>query len=191
MVRSQNLIVVVAHCLLFTLLFPGPAAADIELFGANLLLQAIRAQDLPEVESITIRGGNLEIFDAEQRTPIIHAAVVGNSDIVELLTKNRAKVNHRDKQGNTALFYAAGSGHIDVMEVLLEYGGKPDLDNKQGQTPLITAAAKGQISAVQLLLDRKADATHRDYTGRSALMWAEWNRRNDIVALLRKAGVRE
>ena len=177
--------------LFFVLCFARPVAADIELFAGNPLFDSIRAQDLPAVEAIAVRGGNLEVFDAEQRTPIIYAAVVGNSDIVELLIKSRAEINHRDKHGNTALFYAAGNGNVDVMEVLLENAARIDLDNRQGLTPLINAAAKGQVAAVQLLLDRRADPNRRDYTGRTALMWAEWNRRKIVVDMLRKAGGRE
>ena len=39
--------------------------------------------------------------------------------------------------------------------------------------------------------ERRADATRRDYTGRTALMWADWNRKAAVTRLLRRAGVRE
>ena len=53
------------------------------------------------------------------------------------------------------------------------------------------AARQGDLPMVQLLLDRGADTTLRDYTGRSAMMWAEWNNRKLVVQLFRKAKVRE
>ena len=44
---------------------------------------------------------------------------------------------------------------------------------------------------VQVLLAKGCDVTRRDYTGRTALMWAEWSRKNGIVRALKHAGVRE
>lgn len=187
MARMQNLLALLAALIVLS----GPAAADIELFGSDPLFAAIRAQNLPEVEALAIRGENLEIRGLEDRTPIIYAALLGNPDIIVILIRNRARVDHRDKLGNTALFYAASRGDLDSMQVLLEATAKPDLENRQGMTPMMTAASKGHVNAVQLLLDNRADATRRDYTGRTAMMWAEWNRRPNVVALLRNAGIRE
>ena len=187
MARLQNLFALLAALILLS----GPAAAEIELFGSAPLFSAIRAQNLQEVEALAVRSENLEILGLEDRTPIIYAALLGNPDIIDVLIKNRARVDHRDKLGNTALFYAATRGDLDSMQVLLEGNATPDLENRQGVTPMMTAAGKGHVNAVQMLLDRKADATRRDYTGRTAMMWAEWNRRPDVVALLRNAGIRE
>jgi ankyrin repeat protein len=55
----------------------------------------------------------------------------------------------------------------------------------------MAAATQGHVPVVQALLAKGADATRRDYTGRTALMWAEWSRKAAVVAALRQAGVRE
>lgn len=167
------------------------ARAEIELFSGNPLMAAIRAQNVQEVEGFAVRGEHLEAVDAEDRTPIIYSALIGNAEIVEILIKHRVRINHKDKLGNSALFYAAGRDDHDSLELLLTGGADPNIENRQGLTPLMTAAANGAVEAVRILLDRKADATRRDYTGRTALMWAEWNRRRDVVSLMRNAGVRE
>jgi ankyrin repeat protein len=49
----------------------------------------------------------------------------------------------------------------------------------------------GHLDVVQLLLATGANPNLRDYTGRTALMWADWNRKSIIARILRKAGVRE
>ena len=43
------------------------------------------------------------------------------------------------------------------------------------------AASQGRNEIVRLLLKGKADPSWRDYTGRTALMWAEWNRKTNIA----------
>ena len=65
------------------------------------------------------------------------------------------------------------------------------IENRQGITPLMVAASQGSLESLQLLLAKGCDTTRRDYTGRTALMWAEWSRKNRIVRALKHAGVRE
>ena len=52
----------------------------------------------------------------------------GHLDIVKLLLKKGANVNHKDNANMTCLHYAYRSGHYDVAEYLLEYGAK--INNK-------------------------------------------------------------
>jgi ankyrin repeat protein len=174
-----------------SLLMAGPAAADIELFGGNPLLDAITANDDAQVARLLRRGDSPEVADFEGRSAIIYAAVSGNVDIIDLLIKKRVDVNHRDSLGNTALFYAASQQRIDAMQVLIEAGADKNAENRQGMTPLMSAASLGHVEAMLTLLDAGADATRHDYTGRTALMWAEWNRHRDVVRLLKAKGIRE
>ena len=53
------------------------------------------------------------------------------------------------------------------------------------------AASQGRVGIVRVLLKYGVDVSKRDYTGRTALMWAEWNRRNFITNLLREARAKE
>ena len=82
-------------------------------------------------------------------------------------------------------------GHVDAVETLIERGVDVNSENRRGITPLMIAASQGRNQIVRLLLQHKADTARRDYTGRTALMWAEWNRKPQIVKLLRAAGIRE
>ena len=177
--------------LLLALALSLPALAEIELFGGNPLLEAIKANDPQRVETAITNGEKVNVQDFDGRSPLIYATLVGNLDIIDILTKRSAQVNHQDKLGNTALFYAANRGDVDIGEALIEAGAKKDIDNRQGITPLMIAAKLGNLDVLQLLLAKGANPNLRDFTGRSALMWAEWNRKSTVVRVLRKAGVRE
>jgi len=168
-----------------------PAAADIELFGGNPLLEAIKSNDPRRVETVLAGSANVEIPDFDGRRPLIYAALVGNLDILDILIKRSAVLNHRDKLGNSALFYAASQGDAEIAEALIAAGANKDIENRQGLTPLMAAAKLGHQDVVQLLLAKGANPNRTDYTGRTALMWADWNRKSAVARILRQAGVRQ
>jgi ankyrin repeat protein len=53
----------------------------------------------------------------------------------------------------------------------------------------MAAARDGNLPAVEALLAGKANPQLRDFTGRSALGWAETSRSRLVAARLRKAGL--
>ena len=176
------------YSLLFFCIFVFPIAsphADIELFGDNPILAAIKSNDLEGVKVAIARGEKVEVEDFDGRNSIIYA------DIIEFLAAQRISITHRDKLGNSALYYAADQGHIDAIVVLIEKGAAINSENRRGITPLMIAASQGRVDIVRVLLKYGVDVSKRDYTGRTALMWAEWNRRNFIIKLLREAGAKE
>jgi uncharacterized protein len=172
-------------------LWPLPAAAQVELFKSDRLIDATISNDYELAKSELIKGHIPDPVDSYRRTPLIIAAMAGNPDLVELLVKYKANLNTRDEAGAGAFHYAAARGHTDVVEMLVELGAKINIENRQGMTPLMVAAADGKIEIVQILLNSKADATRNDFTGRSALMWAERNGRRNVIRLLRQAGIKE
>jgi ankyrin repeat protein len=44
---------------------------------------------------------------------------------------------------------------------------------------------------VRLLISKGADMTKSDYTGRTALMWAEATRRSAAISALKQAGAKQ
>jgi ankyrin repeat protein len=132
----------VAAALVMLMLVPimaRPAAADIELFGGNPLFEAIKANDPKRVEAAFAAAESIEVQDFDGRSPLIYAALVGSLDILDILIKRSAKINHRDKLGNSALFYAASQGDTEIGEALLAAGANKDIENRQGITPLMKA----------------------------------------------------
>lgn len=168
-----------------------PVVADIELFGGNPLFEAIKANNTEQVEAAIVAGEDVEVQDFDGRRALIYAAMIGSLDILDMLIRRSANVNHRDKLGNAALYYAASQGDAEIAAALIAAGANKDTENRQGITPLMVAAKLGHLDVVQVLIAKGADPKKRDYTGRTALMWADWNRKSTIGRYLRQAGVQE
>jgi len=52
------------------------------------------------------------------------------------------------------------------------------------------AAGRGRVDVIRLLLERGASVAKQDFTGRDALSWAQDNRQNAIIPILRQAGAK-
>ncbi|PYH64493.1 ankyrin [Aspergillus vadensis CBS 113365] len=88
----------------------------------NSLLKGLKLDDLNEQ-------------DEDGRTPMSHAAELGNAWAVNKLIKAGADPYRRDKNGRSALSWAAQFGHKELIELLSwDVGFSDDKDN-QGWTP--------------------------------------------------------
>jgi ankyrin repeat protein len=172
---------------------PSGSFADVEIIGGNPLYDPLIAGDTVKVERILATGAAYAdtSLDNTRKTALMLVSSAGNEEMVALLLKYKAKTDLRDQIGNTALAYAALRGHVEVAELLVAAGAAVDIDNRQGMTPLMIAAQQGQAEFVRFLIKKGADAKRVDYTGRTALAWAEYNRRSAAVAALKQAGVKE
>jgi len=75
-----------------------------------------------------------------------------------------------------------------MVETILNKAPDVDAVDRNGETALIKAARVGNREIVSRLIEAKADLDHQDYTGKSALGYAQDNRRTRVVADLKKAG---
>jgi uncharacterized protein len=132
-------------------------------------------------------------------TPLHMAAENGNKDMAELLMKNRADINARDRKGWTALHVAARNGRKDVAELLLANNAAVNArDNLAtpfgmigGNTPLHFAALNGHKAIAELLLSHKADINAKDNDGKTPMKLAAEKGKTDMVELLRQHGGHE
>lgn len=115
-------------------------------------------------------------------------------------------LNHlecRDKNGETAFHHAATNAYHDDLRLLAEVGadvnarvvsqypyrGYPSQREKNGDTALIVAARKGDLDTVKVLLqDCKADVNLHGAEGLTALMWAAWHDRKEMIKYLHDHG---
>lgn len=93
------------------------------------------------------------------------------------------------KNGSTALHFAAEQGNAAALTKLLEYGAAVDQINQGGDTPLFFAAKSGNRECVSLLIDRGGQVqVHTvNFDGNTALHYAAWKNRADVITSLIKA----
>lgn len=62
-----------------------------------------------------MNGANLNQADGDGKTPLFHAALIGNVKIAELLIKNGANVNIANIRGNSPLHEASDRGKYLIV----------------------------------------------------------------------------
>ncbi|MDF1794932.1 MAG: ankyrin repeat domain-containing protein [Coxiellaceae bacterium] len=101
------------------------------------------------------------------RTPLMHAAMNANVEVMDYLLAKGADITVADGNGDTAFNYAFWSKHESVE--LLEKLSYPGQDINRGPfTPLMHAAANGNVEVMDYLLANGADLTKTDRCGRTA-----------------------
>ncbi len=172
------------------------AAVLILVWGNKEPLWAVELQPL-ETDIWTAAGtGNIEVIkqhvsagtdlNAKEPTrggtPLMVAALLGQTEAASLLIEKGAEVNAKNNEGATPLLMAAFFGHLETVELLLKKGADVNATNIRAETPLDTVAGEwspelegvykffGEILQIQVDLERIKAA------------------RPEIAAILRKSG---
>ena len=140
---------------------------------ADKIRQAIKYETINDVIKL-IRTSDIDITDGEAATPLMHAALYGNNDIVSWLINNGADVNLQDRNGFSALHYSIQEMQMDIVINLLDHDASIDIKDSHGNTPLWIATfnARGKYQFVQLLKSRGADPNLKNIAGRSSMDFA-------------------
>ena len=109
------------------------------------------------IQKALSNGADINGRDQEGMTPLMHAALRGNREIVELLLQKKARVDLVDIFGVTALMQAAWAGHTEIVADLVASGANPDLQStieiprlkKKGVNALIGACMNGNAEVVK------------------------------------------
>ncbi|CZR64397.1 uncharacterized protein PAC_14295 [Phialocephala subalpina] len=89
--------------------------------------------------------------------PLIHAAVLGNTNIIELLIEHGAMIETSIGDRKTALICASIEGHADTVKFLLARGASINRGDEFGLTPLLHASRRGHKVVTDLLIQHGAD----------------------------------
>lgn len=144
--------------------------------GVNLLLTALASEQAPElVRRLVELGEDVNFTTGNGITPLMFAAMLYKSDIVELLIQKGAKINVCDITGWSPLFYAC------------HYFFEPPDSGSIGFTPRNRNQADLN-ETVQVLLKNGSDGTALDNFGASALTEAAAWVNADTMKLLIQAG---
>jgi ankyrin repeat protein len=151
------------------------------------LLDAVRSDDRPAVESLLKQGANPNEREPDGATALAWAAIRANAEITSLLLNAKADPNLANELGIGPLSLAISNGAPKIVDQLLAANANPNVARENGETPLMTAARLGQVDVMKRLLVKGANANARDKKfGQTSLMWAAG--RPEAIRLLLEFG---
>lgn len=152
--------------------------------GKITLTAAIRAGNLAAASDLVRSGADVNRFAPDGLSPLMIAAGLGQSQMVDLLLTAGAQVLSQDhRAGATALHKAALSGNPDVVGLLLDRGAFIDQQSPiLGHTALMDAVVYKHEDVVRLLLKCGARTAIRNHWNETAL---ELARRDSLDAIAR------
>lgn len=175
---------------------PRRKIKDLSLFSdlySNAVTEHLAKSCSPFFDFLLKVEPNLLISNPYGITPLMAAALTGNTSGVKLLLESRLDIQlnaHQPKYGLTALHYAVSYEFSEIVKLLLESPYSKDtinhnpLDNDY-QTPLYLAAEDGNSEIIQILLDSgKVDIN----AAQSPLFIAVRNSHKEAARQLLKAG---
>jgi ankyrin repeat protein len=113
-------------------------------------------------EHINARSGQMV-------TPLVAALHGKHFEVAELLHRNGADVDVRDKDGDTPLRIASLSGILHIIQWLLNHEVDVNTQGFNGYSPLHSAASNGYLQAFRMLIEHNADIHIRNAFGMTAL----------------------
>jgi ankyrin repeat protein len=144
------------------------------------LLEAIRAGDAKQVQSLIAEGAEVDEMDACAETPMSVAAALGSLELVKILHGAGAPLGY-------GFIDAVNKGHLAIVRWMLDHGMRESINDptsEEEQTVLFGAAANGDLKMVRLLVENGADVNHKDRDGDRAVDSALALDRHEAVELL-------
>ena len=128
----------------------------------DMVTIAAVANDVPTLETalaIGNRAGN--ITSRYDGTALIAAAHLGNVDVVRVLIRAGAPLDHVNNLGWTALIESivlgdGGARHTATLKALVDAGANVNIADRNGRTPLRLAQANGYREMVTILEHARA-----------------------------------
>ncbi|XP_069381112.1 caskin-1 isoform X3 [Paralichthys olivaceus] len=161
------------------------------------LLQAVKTEDLLTVQKLLQRPRpgkakllgsakkvNVNFQDTDGFSPLHHAALNGNLELISVLLESQAAVDIRDQKGMRPLHYAAWQGKAEPMKMLLKSGSSVNGQSDEGQIPLHLSAQHGHYDVSEMLLQHQSNPCIVDNAGKTPLDLACEFGRVGVVQLL-------
>ncbi|MDC3418001.1 M48 family metallopeptidase [Aquibacillus salsiterrae] len=125
-------------------------------------------------------------FENDDYTPLMEAAMNGDTKKVESLLAAGADPNQLTNYGESALSIAIDYENTELVPLLLENGADPNLIDQYGLTPLYSAVVMDNLSSAKLLLDAGANPMIVDEEGMTAIDYAKEFELPEMIDLLKK-----
>lgn len=116
-------------------------------------------------------------------TPLLLSVITEDFQICDILIKNGADVNSRDKiidpndltyveDGVYAIHHACSKGNLEIVKLLIENGANPNQETSLGQTPFLYSVQTNNLDLIKYLTPRTNDINKTISTGYNAICLA-------------------
>lgn len=137
------------------------------------LLHATENGEINIIRELIQKGADLDVQDAEGRTPVMIATYNHDIKASEILIKAGANVDIQDKMRNNPFLYAGAEGYTDILRLTIEAHADPTITNRYGGTALIPASEHGHLEVIKELLTKTdINVNHINDLGWTALLEA-------------------
>lgn len=154
-----------------------------DISDAARLAIAVRTGDLERIEALLATGIDVNAVDADNYTPMLHAALAGHLDAVTVLAERGGQVEAANSDGLTPLGVLVMAGNEGIVGDLLSRGA--NTDHKMNGIPILSlAVVAGDDVMVELLLERGADSTLESDDGATPGMLAMSLGRSELARRL-------
>lgn len=137
------------------------------------LLEAAQHADKEAILTLLQQGANINVRDAQGRTPVMIATYQHNTDMVKTLLQAGADVNIRDNNKANPLLHSAAMGWLDILQLAIDAHADTTLTNRFGGISIIPASERGHVEIVRTLLTRtNINVNHINNLGWTALLEA-------------------
>lgn len=131
------------------------------------LFEAIEGKDVELVSALLELDVPISTRDDLERTPLMIAAVSGESASVTGLLERGADVEAMDTTGRTPISYAVEGNDSRTIAALLDFGANGCVEVDTGGMLVAQALRNGQVGAVELLLESGVDPHSKGALGES------------------------
>lgn len=127
-----------------------------EIEGADILrlVNLLDRNDTAQFKSMIVSAEDANAMrDDNNKTILMYASWVGNTEAVEYLIGKGAEPNKQDIGGVTALHLALWKSHSDIAVYLLRHGASGETMSSDGLTPLDIANMRGNQEIVKMITE--------------------------------------
>lgn len=166
----------------------GARLEDADTCGRTALLLAAKNGHTDAVALLLRNGADVNATDDDGMTPLMFAASEGRTEAVRLLLESGADMYalpHDRLEKNSAMELAAENGHFEAMSEFLKVGTDRWLRGRV----LLDAVKSGCQTTLSRLLESYEDPVEKEEAHSTALPYAAWNDKTDIVMMLLRRGV--